>query len=329
VKAFDPETGQVYKDNEGQLKEQLVVDWPVCDDLKCGKEYKIFFKWAKDLNNYHPDVKDTSSPHLHYNSVRYQTKLYDHRVKSFSIFSEEEQNFLRYYRWLREWPEFFMPKVLFCVLEDNQAQAEERLKTFHIKNDRILCTDVSALQALIPYVKRLLQLFPELKDIYQCETRICIELINQSPLDFNPGALSVSDFLQNKQQQLLHLRMVGTDEWTGLIKVYQVLKKTDCLIEGQYSVLKLKRLLQMNQWMDFSKLMQSTVTPHLLLIACEENLHVDGETETSVRKIFKAIKEQRTVKIILTTRSVGRTFAFLNHVGEETFGNEFKSRDEW
>jgi hypothetical protein len=29
VQAFDPETGQVHKNEKGQLKVQLVVDWPI------------------------------------------------------------------------------------------------------------------------------------------------------------------------------------------------------------------------------------------------------------------------------------------------------------
>jgi hypothetical protein len=48
-------------------------------------------------------------------------------------------------------------------MEDNEVQekAEEMLKSFEIENDKIRCTDSSALQALVPYVKRLLQLFQQ------------------------------------------------------------------------------------------------------------------------------------------------------------------------
>jgi hypothetical protein len=34
----------------------MVVDWPVNTILKGVDEYKKFFKWAKHLNNYHPDI---------------------------------------------------------------------------------------------------------------------------------------------------------------------------------------------------------------------------------------------------------------------------------
>jgi hypothetical protein len=59
---------------------------------------------------------------LHCNPLRYQTKLYDERVNGFSIFNEEEQEFLQCYRWLRQLPEFFKPKELFSTMEDKQAQ---------------------------------------------------------------------------------------------------------------------------------------------------------------------------------------------------------------
>jgi hypothetical protein len=38
------------------------------------------------------------------------------------------------------------------------------LQNFDIEKDTMCCTYPSALQALIPYVKRLLQLFPEIKE---------------------------------------------------------------------------------------------------------------------------------------------------------------------
>ena len=181
VQAFEPETGQVYKDEQGQLKVQVVVDWPISAGILGGEEYKRFFEWAKHLNNYHPNIKDVSFLLLQCNPIHYQTKRYDKRVNSFSIFSEGEQEFLQCYRWLRQWPEFFQPKELFSVMKDYQAQetAEEILKTFEI--ERIRC----ALQALIPYVKRFLKLFPEVigniksalssdevrNRVYQFETR--------------------------------------------------------------------------------------------------------------------------------------------------------------
>jgi hypothetical protein len=61
--------------------------------------------------------------------------------------------------------------------------------------------------------------------------------------------------------------MFKGDEWTGLIKVHQVLEMTGCLGEDQYTILK----LTVKQLMDLSKLMQSIVTPYLLLTASENS----------------------------------------------------------
>ena len=192
VQAFDPETGQVYKNEHGLLKVQVVVDWPISAGISGGREYRSFFEWAKQLNDYHPDPKDVSFQH--YCLIRYQTKLYDERVNSLSVFSDEEQEFLQYYCWLRHVPEFFKPKELFSAIEYNQAQeqAEKMLQSFEIENDKIRCTDASALQALIAYVKRLLQLLPKIKEdtkralssdeirkrVYQFETRHYVGRIN-------------------------------------------------------------------------------------------------------------------------------------------------------
>jgi hypothetical protein len=119
------------------------------------------------LNNYHPNIKDVSFQHLYCNPIHYQTKLYDKRVNSFSKISEEEQEFLQCYRWLRQLPEFFKPKELFSTVEDNQAQeqAEKMLQNFDIENEEICCTDAIELQTMIPYVKRLLQLFPRVQNV--------------------------------------------------------------------------------------------------------------------------------------------------------------------
>ena len=342
VEAFDPETGQVKKDEQGQLKVQVVIDWPICAGLKRGEEYKKFFEWAQHLNDYNPVIKDVSFEQRCL--IRYQTKLYDERVNSLSIFSQEEQEFLQRYRWLRQWPEFFKPQELFSVIEDSDAQehAKKILQSFEIGSDKIRCTDAVALQTLIAYVKRLLQLFPEVKEdvksalsssdirnrVYEFETTYSLGKIEQSPLDFNPDALSLGDFIRSDQQQVLQLQMVDVDEWSGLIKVYQVLEKTNCLREGQYTVLKLKRLLSMNHLMDFSTVMLSTETSHLILMACEDNQLLSDEAKDMIRNLFKTLKQKPDIKIILSARSKGTTLPSLQQIGGEIFDKAFVTRDE-
>ena len=117
------------------------------------------------MNNYLPDIKCVSSQLLHCNPIRYQTKFHDGSVNSSRIYCivRKSRNFLRCYSWLRQWPELCKPKELLSEVEDNEAQeiAEKLLQRFEIQNDKIHCE----FQALIPYVKRFLQLFPEIKEI--------------------------------------------------------------------------------------------------------------------------------------------------------------------
>jgi hypothetical protein len=133
-------------------------------------------------------------------------------------------------------------------------------------------------------VKRFLQLFPEIlvkestksdlsldefrTKVYQLETKRYVERNARNPLEFKPDAFRLTDILRCGHEQVLQLQMVDCDKWTGLIKVHQVLQKTVCLNESQYTVLTLERLLRLNMLMDFSKLVQST--PYLLLMACEK-----------------------------------------------------------
>ena len=62
-------------------------------------------------------------------------------------------------------------------MKDNQAleEAEEMLQSFEIEYDTTIWTDPIALQVLIPYLKRLLQLFLEIIEtgnrFYQCEKK--------------------------------------------------------------------------------------------------------------------------------------------------------------
>jgi len=303
VQAFDPETEQVYRDEQGLLKVQVVVDWPRSAGILGGREYRSFFEWAKHLNNYHPDIKDV--PFQHSCLIRYQTKIYNERVKSLSIFSEEEQEFLQCYHKLRQWPELCKPKELIALMGDSKAQdkAEKLLQNFEIQSDTVRCKDAIELQNMISYVKRLLQLFPEMKGfrnrVYQCETRNCIEKIKQSPLDFNTDAVSIREFLEDEQQQVLQVQMVDGDEWTGLIKVYQVLQKTNCLMESQYTVLKLERLVTLNMLMDFRTLMLSIKAPYIILVACEGSQLLKAETKDLMNTFFETMKQNHFIKLYL------------------------------
>jgi len=343
VQSFDPETGQVHKDKQDKLKVQVVVDWPFTAGFQCEKEYKRFFEWAKHLNNYHPDITDKTLRLKNYHQLRYQTKPYDERVSRLSVFSQEECHFLQDYRRLRQSPERFKPKEVFFAMGSNQAQeeAERKLQSFEIENDRIRCTDASGLQALIPYLKRLLQLFPQVKDetkialscdetrnnIYQLQTRSYLEQTYQSPLKFKLDGLSLTEFLRSDQIQVLQVQMVDGEERTGLMKVYQVLQETSLFSRGQYNILTLKPSLTVKELIDLNTLMLSIVTPYILLLACEAKQVLNDETEDMLREAFRTIKERPFIKFILTTPSRDRTILRLQQIGREVLRNGFVTRN--
>jgi hypothetical protein len=348
LEAFDPETGQVRRDERGHVKVKVVIDWPLSAGLSSSREYKRFFKWATHLNDYHPEIRHENYLTKGYNPITYQTTNYDERVTSVSILSQEERQFLENYRRLCQLPEFSKRKEIFSAIRNKQAQeeAEKKLQSFEVENETIRCTDANALQALIPYVKRLLQLFPEIKEktkcalspheirnnFYQIGTKRYLEVFHQSQLEFKPDALSLRDFLDSDEQKVLHLRMVDVDAWTGLIKVYQVLQKTpsvtDFRSEGHYTVLTLGHLLLLNQMVSLSTLMDSTTTPHLLMMSCETSQLSNDETKQIFRSLFTTLRQKQSIKIILTTQSDDDSLTFLQDAAKETLSNGFVWTDE-
>ena len=344
LEAFDPVTGQVHKDGQGKLKVQVVIDWPVSAGVWGGEEYKSFFKGANHFNNYHQEVKDVTFQMEGYHPMRYQTETYDERVSSLSVFCELERQFMQDYSRLRQLPERFKPKELFSGMKNNQAQeeAEKVLQGFEIGNDTIRCADGTALQALIPYVKRLLQLFPGIRentkralssdetrnDAYQLQTRSYLEQVSQSPFKFKPDILSLTEFLRSDHLQVMNVQMVDGEGRTGLCKLYQVLQETSCLSEGQFNVLTLKPSLTVKELTDLNTLLLSVVTPYILLMAWEDNQLLNDEVEDILKEIFRTIKGRPFIKFILTIPSYCSTVPLLQQICRDIFGNGFVTRNE-
>ena len=100
--------------------------------------------------------------------------------------------------------------------------------------------------------------------------------------------------------------MTDVDAWSGITKVYWVLKKTSCtpeyFSEGNYNTLEIKGLVTVNRMINVKELLESIQTPYLLMIACGNCQQVNDE----VRDIFKelsSILKQKNMKIILTMQS--------------------------
>jgi ankyrin repeat protein len=344
---FDSETGQVQKDEKDRLRIREVIDWPVSGRLLRRREYKHFFKWAKKFNDYQPEITDEYPRARGYHPIRYQTKVYEEQVNNLRIFNQEEKEFLQGFRMLSNLPEFFKPKEVFSVMQNDKAEeeAEKKIQSFQIENGNVRYADASILQAPISYVRRLLQLFPKIKEnvkyassphevrnrVYQFETKTYLEEVKKSLLDFNPDILGLKEFLES-DQQVLHLQMVDGDAWTGLIKVYRIIEKTtgngSFPREGQYAIMSSDRFLTVNKMMDFNTFMTSTETLYLLMISWESNHLCNDEKEQVFRKLFNTVQEKPLIKIILTTQSKGESVDFLQKIATTAPTNMFVSRDE-
>jgi len=349
VQAFDPQTGQVHKDPEGRMKVREVVDWPVSTGIMCGAELNDFFKWAQHLKNYHSEVVDSvpSNVPKGYHTLRYQTKAYDECTKCLRVFNRAEREFLERYICLRNMSDFFKSEDLFSVMNNTEAieEAEQKLQKFELHSESVRCPDTNNLHTLIPYVKRLLRLFPQIKGnikskltsseirnrVYQNITQRYVAKIRQNALDFKPEALGLKEFLTS-DKQVWQLRMVDGDAWTGITKVYRVLQSTSCApnysSDGQYTVLKLKRLITVNRMINLNALLTSMEKPHLLMIACENNQQSSDELKAIFKELFSILKPKKSMKIILTTHSDESTATFLEQIARKALGEGFMTKDE-
>ena len=262
-----------------------------------------------------------SKVHKGFHPLSYQTKAYNKSRKSLSTFTQEKREFLECYFWLRHVPGFFNLKNLSCVMNDAEAEneTEHNLKNFKLDNESLRYPDASTLQSLIPYVSRLVGLLPHIREkvnyqlsslcirnkVYQYETQRYVSKNEESALDFSPSAFCVNEFLTS-DQQIWQLCMTDADAWSGITKVYWVLKKTSCTpeycSEGNYNILEIKGLITVNRMINVKELLESIQTPYLLMITCGNSQQVNDE----IRDIFKelsSILKQKNMKIILTMQS--------------------------
>jgi hypothetical protein len=282
-----------------------------------------------------------------YHPLRYKTEAYDECARSLSTFTKDEREFLEIYRWLREVPEFFSPKDLFCVFNNAEAEkeAEQKLQNFEIDNERIICPDASTLHKLIPYLKRLVRLFPQIKDkekdqlslfhkkntFYRYESQRYLSKIRQRAIHLKTGVVGVREFLAS-DKQIWQLRMIDGDAWTGIAKIYRALQNmtytSNSFSEGHYIILKLKRLLAIRRMTNLTALLASMETHNLLMMECGTNQTVNDELRETFRELFNILKQKKSMKIILTTQSEQSTSDFIQQIATETLGEEFITTDE-
>jgi hypothetical protein len=65
-------------------------------------------------------------------------------------------------------------------------------------------------------------------------------------------------------------------------------------------------------------LLQSTTAPHLLMMLCDTNQLLNGETEQILKSLFNILRQKQSLKIILTTQSEDSNIIFLQDIAKET-----------
>jgi hypothetical protein len=299
LKAFDLSTGHVLKN---QIYE--VLDWPYCT-LSNRQEYKNFFK------SIYVDEKDENicTPN------RYKTKNYEENKCSISVFTETEQFFLKMYQILRSKLKVFQFVSFFNLISDNddvKRSVQKMLNNFEIKNNEIVCLSKSP-NKFIPYIKMLLQLFPNVKaetvkqsleyDIY---IKFYQLVSNQyfSSFDFqnnNNFAVTLKEILNDQNTKIFQM-FVEEDTYTSLAIIYKVLEK----INSKYKIvaISLERFLNTNQELPLINLFKfKDESIHLfLLIECKPNNNIDfNKVEVLLKKLISLNNESKSIKIVLVT----------------------------
>ncbi|TSJ80779.1 MAG: hypothetical protein NMK33_05020 [Candidatus Cardinium sp.] len=337
LKTFDPETGQVYKDESGRLKIQEVVDWPV--DSYFGGEYKAFFKWAKHLNKYHPDPRsDEFQTELRrkkgYYPIRYQTKTFNERACSINVCSQSEQEVLKSYELLRKFPKLFNPDSLFNLISDDTVKEEviQTLNSFTIKNDMISCDSAENKDKLIALVKWLGKFYSNIVDeikrqvsvkgfkdqVYQHHSNQYLKDINSilNQLDFKNDDHAVKgilkNFLDSTDQQVWQVA-IQEDTRLCLFRVYKILEQiapeelalNHYCDKNNHTILKLSKLLTTNEIIGIQSLLESKTAPHLLMVECNPSDVNEPEVKKVFTSLFQKVKDgalKRSIKIILITK---------------------------
>jgi hypothetical protein len=171
LEVFDCKTEEG-KNNNGETEIREMSKWPLCKGITGGAQWKMFFTYAKPVNNYHPEENDNPCSKV---TKCYQPIGYDVRTKRLSIFTQDEQEFLREYLALLQLKKTYSFMGDFFPLKlnrkagndvDNEIEVEvgNLLANYELYNERIRCEDTRTLDAMIPRVRRLLWLFPDIKE---------------------------------------------------------------------------------------------------------------------------------------------------------------------
>ncbi|KAI2802355.1 hypothetical protein BLOT_009800 [Blomia tropicalis] len=321
LETFDKSTSLFKKEN-GKFKIQEVVDWPETSILN-KDEYKDFFKWATEFNNYHPTYKNVKFKD--YYPIRYQTKEFNERQCSLNVFSQLDQQFLKQYQSVRQFPNFFNLYDLF-----NKRHLKVLNKLIIDESNHIVSINKGSIEELyntISYIRQLLIKFPEKSEILKTwlsDEGIVEKLyksVSNSYLDVNKNWLKFKvceniqnellEFLNNPNQIVWKVNVTSGDTFCTLKQIYntfleKVKNESICKYTEEHCiVLDLKNLLQTDRFIKMLNFVKSTKSYNQLLIF-EYNPNQADNNDDYIKmlftNLFEEIKSFKSCKIILCAK---------------------------
>ncbi|GFV15640.1 ankyrin-3, partial [Trichonephila clavipes] len=303
-------------------------------------ELNNFFELANKSNDFHLNDKDT---HLKTGGrkIRYRTQKLNENYKnerSFNAFTRLERQFLETYKLLdshqKELPDEFKFKNLFSSLGHNQElkrKTMEMLEGCTIKNGVIHSKN---LQEFIPYIKRMLHFFPEMKSevekaqqslpihilstFYQSASSSYVKSIKDS-LEFENDNLKLGDFFKSNELKILHIVQSNTS--LEATRVYETFKMVEnCYRNSEYhGFFSLDRISYLGDSL-FIGFLKKVKNKYLLVVECDSD-----EAKEFLEKLFSTLQDNHNIKVILVTEKGSDLSKF---VSEHIVNNPSKCREE-
>ncbi|GFR05514.1 uncharacterized protein TNCT_117161 [Trichonephila clavata] len=306
-------------------------------------ELNNFFELANKSNDFHLNDKDT---HLKTGGrkIRYRTEHLNEDYKnerSLNAFTQPERKFLEEYKFLERYQEDLQGIVtleeLFDSLKDDKkliSDIMEMLKGCKIENGIVRTQN---LQEFIPYIKRMLHFFPEVKQkvakayyklpsdihnkLYQLISSSYLNAIKNS-LDFGRDNFGFKAFVEDSNLKVLHTVQSCTS--LGATKVYKTfsLVRNDYRDEKHHAFLNLDRIFYLGEEI-FISFLKKIDYKYLLVIECDDVLN--DKIKEFLEKLFSALEDNRNIKVILATEKGSDLSKF---VSEYVVNNPSKCREE-
>ncbi|MFT4314280.1 MAG: ankyrin repeat domain-containing protein [Wolbachia pipientis] len=307
------------------------------------QELNKFFTLANEDNSYHLD-EESIRVQVDYRIIRYRTEKLDKNYKNernLNVFTQPERKFLEEYKFLERYQEDLQGIVtleeLFDSFKDNKklmSDITEMLKGYTVESGIIRSEN---LQRFVPYIKRVLHFFPEMKQkvagaYYKLPSDIhnkLYQLISSSYLNAIKGSLDCGKdnfgfkvFLEDSNLKILHTVQSCTS--LGATRVYKTfnLARNNYRNKKHHVFLNLDRIFYLGEEI-FISFLKKINYEYLLVIECDDVLN--DQIKEFLEKLFSALEDNHNIKVILAAEKGSDLSKFIS---EYVVNNPSKCREE-